>query len=275
MGMRVNGVEIGDDRIREEMQYHPASSMEAARDAATDALMVRALLIEEAKRLGIASPEPVFDASRKLIEAPEEALIRGLIEREVRAPEPAEEVCRQYYAEHPSSFRSPDLLLAAHILFAARPGDEAGIARAKSKAAAALQELERNPDRFAELARELSDCSSGKHGGDLGQITRGSTVPELETFLFALEPGQICPVPIQTRYGIHVARLDRRLDGRQLPYAAVKERILVYLRERFWQEAVRTYIGHLVAVARIERSEGPAPTEDTCGAGCGCGASAK
>ena len=260
------------DRIREEMQYHPAPSLGAAREAAETALIVRALLLAEARRRDFAPGHAARDPSSKLIEAPEEATIRALIEQQVGPHEPTEAECRAFYEANPRSFRSPDLLQAAHILFAARSDDSTAMAAARRKAEAALAELKDRPDRFADLARELSDCTSRDNGGDLGQIVRGSTVPEFETFLFALEPGQICPVPIRTRYGWHIARLDRRLEGRQLPYEAVRRRIGHYLRERHWQEAVRAYIGSLLAGARVERSDAAEPAEaGACGSGCGCG----
>ena len=254
MALRIDGVEITDERIREEMQYHPAPSRNEAEKAARDALVVRTLLLAEARRLRLCEPTPIVDAANKLVEAPEEALIRTLIDAEVVASEPTEDDCRRHYEENPKSFRSPDLLQAAHILFAADPNDAAAMAKAKSRAEAALARLSEDPASFPELAREVSDCSSAEHGGDLGQVTRGSTIPEFETFLFALDPGQICPIPIKTRYGYHIARLDRRLDGRQLPYDAVKMRIMAYLRERSWQEAIRDYIGRLMSRANIEEA---------------------
>jgi parvulin-like peptidyl-prolyl isomerase len=104
-----------------------------------------------------------------------------------------------------------DLLEAAHMLFPAAPDDAEATARAKQHAAAALTEVLAAPQRFSDLARELSACSSAAQGG---QITRGQTVPEFETFLFNLEPGQIWPVPVKTRFGHDVLRLDRRIDGR-------------------------------------------------------------
>src|SRR3546814_13223891 len=90
------------------------------------------------------------------------------------------------------------------------------------------------------MARELSDCSSGKEGGNLGQITRGSAVPEFETFLFNLEVGQICPLPIKSRFGFHIARLDHRIEGRQLPVETVKDRIAESLAEQVWRRAAGT-----------------------------------
>ena len=271
MPLRVDHHEIGEERVREEMQYHPASSPEEARRLACDALAVRWLLLDEADRLGIREPEPISDMTGKLVEAPEEARIRALIESQITVSPPADDDCHAYYRENGSRFRSPDLLQASHILFAADPKSEPAMAKAKLRAEAALASLQKEPSRFPELARELSDCSSGENGGDLGQVTRGSTIPELETFLFALEPGQICPVPVKTRYGYHIARLNERLDGRQLPFEALKPRIAAYLQERSWREAVRTYIARLISRAHIEDMPPQADaSHGKCGNGCGC-----
>src|SRR3546814_17102656 len=75
----------------------------------------------------------------------------------------------------------------------------------------------------------LSDCSSGKEGGHLGQITRGSAVPEFETFLFNLEVGQICPLPLKSRFGFHRARLDHPIAGPPLTFAPLTARIATAL----------------------------------------------
>jgi peptidyl-prolyl cis-trans isomerase C len=131
------------------------------------------------------------------------------------------------------------------------PEDAAATTQAKQQAAAALAEVVAAPQRFGDLARELSACPSAAQGGNLGQITRGQTVPEFETFLYNLEPGQICPVPVKTRFGYHVLRLDRRIEGRQLPFEAVKDKIAEYLREHVWRRAVSQYLQLLVGQAEI------------------------
>lgn len=58
--------------------------------------------------------------------------------------------------------------------------------RSALRAEQALNELSREPERFAAMAQELSNCPSGKHAGNLGQIGRGDSVPEFER---ALSPG--------------------------------------------------------------------------------------
>lgn len=250
----VNASEITAQAVLAEMQHHPASSVAAARYGAARALVVRELLLQAAEALGIAEPDPP-EAEDGPEETREEALIRAVIAREVRTPEPDEAACRRYYENNLRRFRSEDLYQGAHILFAADPADAEATAQAKARAEAALARILERPQSFADMARELSDCSSGKEGGNLGQITRGSAVPEFETFLFNLEVGQICPLPIKSRFGFHIARLDHRIEGRQLPFEGVKDRIAGYLAEQVWRRAVGQYIALLIGQAEIRGIE--------------------
>ena len=75
----------------------------------------------------------------------------------------------------------------------------------------------------AELAQAHSACSSASQGGNLGQITEGQTSSEFEEALFDLEPGSIGQEPVATRYGFHIIRLDRKHEGRELPFELVAE----------------------------------------------------
>lgn len=250
----VNAREITEQAVLAEMQYHPAASVTAARHEAARALVVRELLLQAAEALEIVEPDPAEDEDGHQ-ETREEALIRTVIAREVRTPEPDEAVCRRYYENNLRRFRSEDLYQGAHILFAADPADAEATAQAEARAKAVLARVLERPQSFADLARELSDCSSGKEGGNLGQITRGSAVPEFETFLFNLEVGQICPVPIKSRFGFHIARLDHRIEGRQLPFDTVKDTIAAYLADHVWRRAVSQYIALLVGQADIRGIE--------------------
>jgi peptidyl-prolyl cis-trans isomerase C len=120
------------------------------------------------------------------------------------------------------------------------------------KAAALLVQIEADPGKFEALAREHSDCPSKDQGGWLGQVARGTTVPELETFLFSLDPGETCPTPVSSRYGFHVVRLLQRETGRDLPFEHVKQQVADYLSESAWRQAVRQYIQLLVGRASID-----------------------
>jgi peptidyl-prolyl cis-trans isomerase C len=245
----VNGVAISRDRIAREIQHHPASKPIAAWQAAARALVVRELLLQEARRLNVAAAPQSDDAGRR--ETEEEALIRALAELEVKTPEPDEESCRRYYDSNRQAFRSPAIYEAAHILFAARWQDGEAFEAARREAEAAIEELQRGPHRFAELAQALSACPSAAQGGNLGQISADQTTPEFEAALIALEPGSLTSEPVETRYGFHIVRLDRRIEERGLPFELVAGRIADYLRESVRRRAIAQYIARLVSRADI------------------------
>jgi peptidyl-prolyl cis-trans isomerase C len=249
----VNGVTIARNAIHSEMQNHPAEKPIAAWHQAARALVIRQLLLLEASRIGIV-PEPAVDEEGRR-EIDDEAMIRGLVEREIRVPEPDDETCRRYYDRNKARFRSPDIYEASHILFAALPTDKEAYARAEQAAAAASAELQAHPERFAALARTYSQCPSAAQGGNLGQITPGQTTPEFERALTALAPAETCREPVPTRYGFHLIRLDRKHPGRTLPYVAVAGQIADYLRESVRRRAVAQYIARLVSAAQIEGIE--------------------
>jgi peptidyl-prolyl cis-trans isomerase C len=235
--IRVNGVEIGAARIAEEMQYHPAASAEEAQRAAAQALVVRELLRQEARAQGFGEGD---DA------------VEELLETAVTTPAPDETSCRRYYESNRKRFRSPDLIEAQHILIAAAPDESDERAEAKAKAADLARRVAADPAAFAALAREHSDCPSKESGGHLGQIGRGSLVPELETYVFAMKAGETCPVPVASRYGWHVVRVLERAGGRELPFESVRETIAGYLTESSWRRAVSQYISLLAGRAVIE-----------------------
>lgn len=248
--IKLNGVVLPPHMIAAEAQHHPAKSPAAAYQIAARALIVRTLLLEEAKRLRIGA-EPEFAAPGKR-ETDDEARIRALVEAAVPITEPDETVCRAFYDADPSRFRSPTLFEASHILFAAHPHDTEAYASATARAEDTLSELRRSPGRFEAIARERSECESRAHGGRLGQISRGETVPEFECVLEQLADGQIAPEPVKSRFGVHVLKLDARDAGKPLPYGYVHERIALFLAEKDWRKDVARYIDTLVAKALIE-----------------------
>ncbi len=245
----INGVAIARDAIVREMQNHPAAKPIEAWQMAARALVIRELLLQRAHYVGIAAEPVSDDAGRR--ETDEESLMRGLIEREVSVPEPDDETCRRYYDRNRARFRSPDIYEASHILFAAPPDDKDAYARARADAGAVLATLQDSPGCFAALARAYSRCPSGAQGGNLGQITRGQTTPEFEQALLSLAPGELSIEPVATRYGFHIIRLDRKHEGRVLPYEAVADRIADYLRESVLRRAEAQYIARLVSAAEI------------------------
>src|SRR5262245_54912411 len=123
MQITVNGCVIAEPEIARETQYHPAGSLEEARQDAARALVIRELLIQQAERLGVTAEG---------VSGTDESRVSAVIERELYVPQADDATCRRYYETHIRRFRSPDLIEARHILFPARPEDAAGVASARA-----------------------------------------------------------------------------------------------------------------------------------------------
>ncbi len=178
-----------------------------------------------------------------------ERAIEHLLAEEVQVPTPTEAECRRYYEVHRKEFQSGDLVHARHILFQVTPGIDVGQLRARVETT--LAELLREPERFDAIARKMSNCPSGQHGGNLGQVSRGDAVPEFEQALFRLQPEGILREIVKTRHGFHIVAVDRRIPGETLPYEAVKERIAEQLKASVEERALRQYVSILAGQAEI------------------------
>ena len=187
-------------------------------------LVLNDLLFAEAERQGYATdPEierQVNDTRRRLA-------VQRLMREYQKPPEISDDEARRYYDENPTLY-STTQIAASHILVK----DEA-------EARAIRAELERDPQRFAQLAREKSiDKSSAAKGGELGRFGQGRMVPDFERVAFALARGEISQ-PVKTQYGWHVILVTERQDGERKPFDQVKDQIKATLRNKALQESVQ------------------------------------
>lgn len=244
----VNGVAISSVAIARETQHHSSADPDQAWEMATRALVIRELLRQEADRLGVIA-EPIEDDEERR-ETDEEARIRALLDREVVVPRADEAACRRYYGSNLRRFRSPDLFEGAHVLLAVTPDDATTRDAARRTAMTLIAQVQQRPESFAALAAAHSDCPSARQGGNLGQIGPGQTVAEFERALATMVVG-LHPEPVDTRYGVHVVRLDRRIEGRQLPFEMVHRRIADYLDEAVQRRALQQYVSILAGRAQL------------------------
>lgn len=91
MPIIVNKVEITDDEVHAEMQYHSAGSVEEARHKAAEALVVKQLLLQEAKE-------------QKLLNSNEDEAIDSLLKQEIAVPLADDESCARYYKQNQERF---------------------------------------------------------------------------------------------------------------------------------------------------------------------------
>jgi peptidyl-prolyl cis-trans isomerase C len=203
------------------------------------------LLRQRAVQLGFASAA----ASRAAVDA----AIEQLLQQEVSTVGASAEECRRYYEAHLEEFTSGELVAARHILFQVTPRVHVPALRARAELT--LAKLVSEPERFAALAGELSNCPSGQHGGNLGQLGRGDTVPEFERALFNGTYTGIYPQLVRTRFGFHILCVDRREPGRTLPFEIAHARILERLSERMSSGSLARYVRQLAASASVSGVE--------------------
>jgi len=242
----VNGVVISEKAIGNEVQHHPAGSVDSAVREAVEALVIKELLLQKAKAEGLA--DNLTDAST---EQEQEVVIGNLLDKEVTTPESDSEACLVYYNANKEKFRSADLVEASHILLAASPDDANERHDKKTKALTLIAALKDNPGAFGEYALKYSSCPSKDTGGSLGQLTKGSTVEEFERQVFKMPEG-LCEHPIESRYGYHVVWVNRHVAGEQLPFDLVENKVENYMAQQVYRQAIGQYMQILIAEADIK-----------------------
>ncbi|ANZ33019.1 peptidylprolyl isomerase [Staphylococcus carnosus] len=109
-----------------------------------------------------------------------------------------------------------DTKKASHILIKVKSDDKdkEGLSdkEAKKKAEEIHKEVEKNPDKFGEIAKKESmDKASAKKDGSLGYVIKGQMVKPFDKELFKLKDGQISDV-VKTDYGYHIIKADKPTD---------------------------------------------------------------
>ena len=138
-----------------------------------------------------------------------------------------------------------------HILLKVSPTMTA--ADARRKLGELKERLDNKAAKFEELARLFSNDGSAAKGGDLGWLYPGDSVPEFETAVAALAPGEVSGV-VETPFGFHLIEvLERKSDdaSKERQRAAARQ----VIRERKLQEASEDWARQVRDRAYVEFRE--------------------
>lgn len=236
----VNNKVIAEEALASELQYHPSSNLGQAVQQAGQALVIRQLLLDEASQHGL---DTTSDN--------EEVAFQKLMADAVSYDDPNEDDCVRFFESNREKFTTVPLMEVDHILLAAAKDDFEGRDEAKLKAKEIIEQLQDDISLFADLAKASSACPSKEMGGSLGQISKGQTVPEFERQLMVMPEG-LAANPLESRYGLHVVNITRKIEGKPLEYAMVADKVRGYLVNRASHLAIQAYIQGLVEKADIE-----------------------
>jgi len=162
-----------------------------------------------------------------------------------------DEEIKKYYDDNDETlFKVPEQIKVSHILvkFNVPEGQELND-NIKNEAKARINDIEKQLEGgadFAELAKKYSeDVSSASNDGDLGFISRGTTVAEFEEAAFALQVGKVSPV-VETYYGYHLIKVTGKKDSYIKSFDEVKDTIKSYLlnnkKMQLWQDFIFSLI---------------------------------
>lgn len=213
------------------------------------------LLRQEAVRQGRLPPHRELTSPG--ISQGDEAVIQAMLQQDVPLRQPTGEECERYHAANRSRFVRGRAAQVRHILFAVTDGvDVPALAKRAEQALLELTHRDAPAGRFAELARELSNCPSGARGGDLGWLRPEECAGELAKAIFddALGTG-LRPLLVHSRFGFHILEVLERKEGEAVPYAQVRDRIAMELAQRSRATALHQYIRVLAGKAMVEGVE--------------------
>ena len=237
---RINGVAVhSPDEVLSAAALRQRACSELLRQAAQSAGLLSAS--------DIASPDGVMSEAAS-------AAIETLLDRNLRLPEPSEEACRRHYTANAGSFRSGERVHARHILFAVTPGVD--VAALRKRVEAIFLEVRCHDgdgaDRFAEAARQWSNCPSSAAGGDLGWLGAQDCAPELARELFGRIEVGVLPRLIHSRFGLHMVEVLAREPGVTQSFESVCSAVKNSLRQQAFVLALRQYLSLLAGAAVLD-----------------------
>jgi len=198
----------------------------------TDEERTKSLEVFKSNQAG-AGPESA-SASASPEDFLEGILVDKYLAEQVKEITVGEEEIAAYYEAHKNEFLQPERLQVSQILLSA-----------EGKAGQVLERLRTAGEKeFRDAARTESEGPEAEKGGLMGVFSLGQLPLELEKVIFALGEGKISRV-VQSPYGYHIFRLDKKLESRLIPAAEAAPIIRAKLLEQKNQAAIDAHVASL------------------------------
>ena len=247
----------------------------AMQQAALQRLIDQRLILQDAKRSGIqVAPDEIlarlerfrnqfasdeaFEGSlvdsglskeQLKLQLHDQLMVQKAIEAKVRSTVMVspQEVAREIGA-HPELAKAGDRVRASHLLIRVTES------RSAQEARALIQRIKQQLDQrasFADLAKRYSEGPQADQGGDLGWVAQGELMPELDTVIFSLQPGQVSE-PLATRLGFHLVKVEERRTASSLSVSEAHRAVYQQLYQQKFQAALTRWVGELRRRAYLE-----------------------
>lgn len=159
---------------------------------------------------------------------------------------------KEYYETNKKRYEVKEQVRASHILLKVdKKADDKAKAAVKKKADEVHGLATKKGADFAALAREHSQGPTASRGGDLSFFTKGRMVPEFEKVAFTMKANDISK-PVLTQFGWHIIKVTDKKEGRQRPFAEVKESIAKLLQNKKSRRAKAALLKKLKEEGKVE-----------------------
>ncbi|HTM08399.1 MAG TPA: peptidylprolyl isomerase [Verrucomicrobiae bacterium] len=147
----------------------------------------------------------------------------------------------RYYNLNQKKYVSEQKVRLRHILIAIPEGDKDAEKPALQKATEIRGRIAAGED-FARLAETYSDGAGSSEGGDIGWVSHGSLLKEIDRVAFGkLNLGDVSE-PIRTSAGLHIIKLEGREGGKQLAFADVREKVREEVISKAVEERIQKWL---------------------------------
>ncbi|SMB28079.1 PpiC-type peptidyl-prolyl cis-trans isomerase [Sterolibacterium denitrificans] len=229
----VNGQAIKRSRVDLIVKDVADAGRKADPQAVLDALVTNELLAQEAQRQGI---DRQAGFAERMENRQKELLATQLIRDHLRRNPVTEERLKAEYEKFRAAVGEKEYS-ARHILL-----------KTEAEAKEVIALLVKGAD-FAKLAKEKSqDAATREKGGQLAWFARNAVIPPLGQAAASLQKGLYTTLPLRSRAGWHVLKLEDVRDLQVPAYDAMKAR----LRQRLVAQQTRKLIEGLRSKANIE-----------------------
>lgn len=202
-------------------------------------LLQSKILAAEARRAGF-DQEPLvgmlleLDADKALADA----WVNRVMEQ---APEADyEALAYENYLANPDRWKTEEMVDVSHLLVSSENKSEE---KALELAQSLRARLEENPADFEAMVEEYSeDPSKGSNQGRFATVRRGQMVASFEDAAFSLATEGEISQPVQSDYGYHLIRLNRKIPSRPRPFEAVRETAMQTARETHLAQYRKSYM---------------------------------
>jgi parvulin-like peptidyl-prolyl isomerase len=221
---------------------HFAQLDKAQKEMIKQRLVEKVLFTELAKKEGIEN-DAEFKAAIEKIK--EELLVNIWMKKQLDNTLVSDSEAKEFYEKNKAKFKQPETVKASHILVKTEDEAKAIIAELKPLKGAALKE------KFVVLAKSKSTGPSGPKGGDLGTFSKEQMVPEFSKAVWALKDGTVTLEAVKTQFGYHVIYLEKKNSALALPYDAVKDKIIISLKQKQFAVKIAEVAKELKSKAKI------------------------